>query len=202
MRAIVVLECTIQNYLIMKKSLFTFCLLFLSVSLFAAPLQPCTTCGLETFEQMLSLSPILFFILILIVIFWKLNKDGYQIGDALKENITIEVSEENPVITEKPKPATDGTPNQMPIAGLADTTTNTPPPFVPRTIQPKSTSRLIAFISGLVSVGLASCLCSFWFYNHLIHPDTKLVFTELVNVLLALGIGVIPYAVNKITTGK
>jgi hypothetical protein len=135
--------------------------------------------------------PIITFIVILVVIFWKLNKEAYKIGDALKENTTIEVSEDNPALNEPPKPASTGAiQDQVPATPINST------PYVPKTIQPKSTSRLIAFISGLISVGLGSCLCSFWMYNYLT-KDVYLDMSSVTNVLLALGLGVVPYAVNK-----
>lgn len=175
--------------------------------------SPCINCGISNPEQWIAFSPILLFVLLIIIIFWKLNKEEYKIGDALKENITIEVSEDNPAIAEKPKPASTGVPEPVPVPvpapvpvpvpvptqPIANTVTATP--FVPRTIQPKSTSRLIAFISGIVSVGIASSLCSFWMYNYF-KGYQNIDLTHLSNVLLALGIGVIPYAVNKISTSK
>ncbi|GEJ44109.1 hypothetical protein CRS_07170 [Chryseobacterium sp. ON_d1] len=62
-----------------------------------------------------------------------------------------------------------------------------------------SVSRFLAFISGLVSVGLACVLTTFAMWNHF---DTNEFpkLNELLGVLLSLGIGVIPYAFNKIST--
>lgn len=159
---------------------------------------PCGNCNINSPEQWLAFTPILLFALIIIIIFWKLNKEGYKIGDALKENITIEVSEDNPAIAEKPKPASTGVQD---ATVSTQETTEQKAPFVPRTIQPKSTSRMIAFISGMVSIGIASSLCSFWMYNYF-NGCKSVDLSHLSNVLLALGIGVIPYAVNKVSTTK
>ena len=153
---------------------------------------------ISSLEQFLAYLPVILFVLVLIIIFWKLNKESYKIGDALKENTTIEISEDNPALAEKPKPATTGANDVSPQP--TDTTTATTP-FVPKTIQPKSSSRLIAFISGLVSVGIATSLCSFWMYTYF-NGDKNVDLSHLTNVLLSLGIGVIPYAVNKISTSK
>ncbi len=153
--------------------------------------------SISSLEQFLAYLPVILFALILVILFWKLNKESYKVGDALKENTTIEVSENNPALAEKPKPAATGVTNVNPPA----TDTAAPSPFVPKTIQPKSTSRLIAFISGLVSVGIAASLSSFWMYNYF-DGDKNVDLTHLTNVLLSLGIGVIPYAVNKISTAK
>jgi hypothetical protein len=189
---------------IMKKSILTISLLLVSLGLLAEnapaekPIPICKSCTLDGFDQMIASSPLIIFLLIVVVIFWKLNKEGYKIGDALKENTTIEISEDNPSIAEPPRPTAS---NGLTTTPDAPAPTNNQPPFVPKTIQPKSTSRLIAFISGLISVGLACSISSFWIYRHLSGVQT-VDLSHLTNVLLALGIGVVPYAVNKLSTGK
>lgn len=66
-------------------------------------------------------------------------------------------------------------------------------------ISPKnqqSVSRLLALISGIVSVGLSCCITSFYLWRYVNEKgDTDL--THIVNVLLVLGIGVLPYGFNK-----
>ncbi len=183
------------NQTIMKTKPSFIVMLLISISSFGQTNQNPRT--ISSLEQFLAYLPVILFAFILIILFWKLNKESYKIGDALKENTTIEVSEDNPALAEKPKPASTGENDTTPKpAQLA-----TPPPFVPKTIQPKSTSRLIAFISGLVSVGIAASLCSFLMYNYF-NGDKNVDLSQLTNVLLSLGIGVIPYAVNKISTAK
>lgn len=61
----------------------------------------------------------------------------------------------------------------------------------------ESSSRLLAFLSGVVALILSVTLILVSLYVYL---ETGLVpdFSHLVNVVLALGIGVVPYTVNRI----
>ena len=64
-----------------------------------------------------------------------------------------------------------------------------------------SVSRLIVFLSGYASVAISTCLASFIIYRGLAEPAKELPnLNGLLMVLLSLGIGIIPYAVNRITT--
>lgn len=147
---------------------------------------------------LLVFAPLLVFLSVTLIVFAKLGKEGFKLGDALKENEVLNISVDNPAM-EPPKvplPATDGRPPVLPLVPVIPPNL---PPFVPKTVQPKSTSRLLAFITGLVSAGLASGICSFWIYAYIDDPKNTIDFTNLAAVLLGLGIGVIPYAVNRIT---
>lgn len=63
----------------------------------------------------------------------------------------------------------------------------------------KSTSRLVLFISGIMSLAFATCITSFYIYKLICENDTtKVDLDPLVNALLALGIGVIPYTINQV----
>lgn len=70
------------------------------------------------------------------------------------------------------------------------------------TIRVSSVSRLIVFMAGHAAVALGSCLASFIIYYMLIvKPDASVPsLNGFVGVLLALGIGVVPYAVNRFTS--
>jgi predicted PurR-regulated permease PerM len=65
---------------------------------------------------------------------------------------------------------------------------------------PQSSSRLIAFISGLISVVLAACITSYSLYYTLKFGVAPGNLWDLVKLLLAMGIGVIPYSVNQLTS--
>lgn len=65
------------------------------------------------------------------------------------------------------------------------------------TQSPKSASRLILFLSGLTAIILSVSIVTYWFYYQIACTGI-LDLNSLVYVLLALGIGVVPYAVNKI----
>lgn len=62
-----------------------------------------------------------------------------------------------------------------------------------------STSRYIAFFSGMLTVILSVCMTSFFIYQYL-HTGCPPDLSALSTVLIALGIGVTPYMVNKIST--
>ncbi|WP_281635838.1 hypothetical protein [Flavobacterium marginilacus] len=157
-----------------KKTFLTLCVLLTTFDTFAITenADP-KVYSLDIYQIIISLAPIALFVITTSIIFLKLKKEDYKIGDALKENETITVTSPNP----DPDPAN---------------TANT------ETIQPKSASRLLAFISGMISVGLASTFCSFWAYNYFLTGKTA-DLSSITNVLLSLGLGVVPYAFNKVS---
>jgi hypothetical protein len=170
-----------------QKLVFTLGLLLLSCMTFAQEKVPPKITVLGFNELIIAFAPIGLFILTTLLIFLKLKKEGYKIGDALKENETIAVT------TTPPQ-------DQTAITNAIAAGNPPPAPAAPVTenIQPKSSSRLLAFISGLVSIGLASVFCSFWVYRFFqtgASPD----LSHITNVLLSLGLGVVPYAFNKIS---
>jgi hypothetical protein len=79
---------------------------------------------------------------------------------------------------------------------LADPGTPPPPPGV------GSVSRLIVFIAGHAGVAIGTCLASFVIFFRLNSNGDTPELTGLVGVILALGIGVVPYAVNRFTADK
>lgn len=62
-----------------------------------------------------------------------------------------------------------------------------------------STSRLIVLFSGLTAVMISVCLTSVWIFE-LLEGKPKIDFGNLTDVLLALGIGVVPYGFNKLSS--
>ncbi|RJE72440.1 hypothetical protein [Reichenbachiella sp. MSK19-1] len=61
----------------------------------------------------------------------------------------------------------------------------------------RSASRLVLFLSGITSLILGVCITSFYFYMN-IYRSIRLDLSDFTYVLLALGIGVVPYSVNQI----
>ncbi len=73
--------------------------------------------------------------------------------------------------------------------------------LIPGQKAPKrSVSRLILLLSGMTSIVLAVCITSYYFYMNVycITCKFEMDLTDFTNVLLALGIGVVPYAVNRL----
>lgn len=68
----------------------------------------------------------------------------------------------------------------------------------------KSASRLILFLSGVTSLILGVCITSYYFYMtiYCIDCTSNLDLMDFTNVILALGIGVVPYAVNQVKKMK
>jgi hypothetical protein len=65
--------------------------------------------------------------------------------------------------------------------------------------DPKSSSsRLIAFLSSLCILCIAICLVSFYMYEYLMTGSQPSLDT-ITNTLYALGLGFLPYGVNKIS---
>jgi hypothetical protein len=66
-----------------------------------------------------------------------------------------------------------------------------------------SVSRLIVFMAGHAGVAIGSCLASFViFYKLNTNANNIPDLNGLVGVILALGIGVVPYAVNRFTANN
>ncbi|PRB85732.1 hypothetical protein CQ022_05620 [Chryseobacterium culicis] len=147
-------------------------------------------------EKWIAFSPILLFLLITCLVFFKLKKDKVSLKDLLLDkdaNVQIEI--EKTKQTEAFLAASPESQQAMKEASATLNNTSDSNTEKPNT----SVSRFLAFISGLVSVGLACVLTTFAIWNYFdvnVFPDLN----NLVGVLLTLGIGVVPYAFNKVTT--
>lgn len=130
----------------------------------------CPISDSPTMIIILCLLQILIYILLLFIVFKILKKENFKLSDALKENFTIETT------------------NQV-NEGVQNTTTE----------QPKSSSRLMAFISTIVTLSLATCFTSFWIYGYL-ESGIAPALEGLSNVLLSLGLGIVPYAFNRLSS--
>lgn len=130
---------------------------------------------LDGIQKALVFLPVLLFGFVLLYLLFKLKRGNYNIADMLSENTSVEIDVPNP------DPATAPT-----------------IPFIKKRILNGSTSRLIALISGLCTVAIATCASSYYFYMYFKTsraPDLNNLF----DVLLALGMGVVPYTINKVT---
>lgn len=169
--------------------------------------------------------PVALFIYILMLVVFKLKKDKVRFSDFLidKETKVAMKKEEVNVVVANAN-ANIAAANAIRANAPAYTAANVPPPPIPApnvvtapipfaaddnnpatpsTSGPKpeeqSTSRLIAFISGVTSVALAVCIASFYFYRSFM-GDTNISIGNLANVLYGLGLGVVPYGFNKIAS--
>lgn len=147
-------------------------------------------------EKWIAFSPILLFLLIICIVFFKLKKDKISLKDLLLDKeANVQLEEEKTKQTVAFLAASFE--SQQAMKQTAATVNNTSDS---NTEKPNtSVSRFLAFISGLVSVGLACVLTTFAIWNYFDVNDFPNL-NDLVGVLLTLGIGVVPYAFNKITT--
>lgn len=145
---------------------------------------PCPDCcpsdqGIST--RALVWMPVILFIVVLFVVWWTTRRSGYRFTQALYENDPEEIVVPAP---------TDTDPNATLKKTVLDA--NGQPVYQP------STSRLIALLSALTTLIIVVCFISYYAYC-MIRCKELPDFEELFNVVLALGLGVVPYSVNKVT---
>lgn len=131
--------------------------------------------SLNTFQKCIVLMPLVLGVLLIMLILGNLRKANYKLSDALSESQSI--------------PTTNTTTGQD---GTSSTTTTN------NLTQVKSSSRLVMFISSMVTVIIAICLVSFYIYQVFATGNTPNL-GSVTTMLLSLGVGVVPYAFNKIT---
>lgn len=134
---------------------------------------------METIQEWLGifivLAPIIIFVLTMLVIKNRLADQKVNLADLLAET-EIEI---------KNQPSTLGTTGNQKAAE----------PVTPS--SKRSASRFILFLSGVTSLILGVCITTFYFYMN-IYCAVGLDLSGFINVLLVLGIGVVPYTVNQV----
>jgi hypothetical protein len=122
------------------------------------------------------LAPILIFVIVMLVIRARLRDQSVNLADLLAETDVVMQNQTNQMSSKA-----EGEPAP------------TPP-------QKRSASRLILFLSGVTSLILTVCITTFYFYMNIycISCASGMDLSDFTNVLLALGIGVVPYSVNQI----
>jgi hypothetical protein len=123
------------------------------------------------------LLPVILFVTAAFYIALRLKREKFSLADALTEKDPQKLTVKNEMY---------GQPN------LATT------PTLEVSEYPKSSSRVIAFFSGMAAVIIAVCAVSYYFYMYF-RTGTAPDLNKLFDILLILGIGVTPYAVNKAT---
>lgn len=147
--------------------------------------------SLNGFEWLLVFSPvILFFIFIIPALAWLRN---FKLNEALTENDLSKTTIANPQYTINNINAALAVSPTALIANIIPPTIDISAGYRP------SMSRLIAFITSILSLILGLTLSCFVIYNNLMVKATPDI-TDLSKVLLSLGIGIVPYTVNKISS--
>lgn len=152
--------------------------------------------GITNGESWIAVSPILIFGIILLSVFLKLKKDKVSLKDLLLDkSVVVEMEEQKTERFVALSKVDDITPETLKetVANNSASENSDPP-------KNTSVSRFLAFISGLISVGLSCVITSFymWSYFDAVDPSKLPDLNNLMTVLLSLGIGVIPYAFNKL----
>lgn len=141
----------------------------------------CRDKDLLPFQKGLVLLPVGLSVLFLLLVYGGLKRAGYKLADALSENDAVTTT----VTANAPNPAG---------ADAASTQQTQRTQTVPGN---RSASRLVLFLSGITAIIISVCITTYYLYYYLCcgkAPDMD----GLINVLLTLGIGVIPYAINKV----
>jgi len=133
----------------------------------------------NNWQIIISLLPVAFFVLILLITMIKLKNDKVKLSDLL--------TEKDPIL-----PAA--------VAPVAGAPAPVVAPAVAAPAMQQSASRFIAFLTGLVALTIGVCVCTFYIYSYFSNPGTPAVLTNLTNVIWGLGIGVLPYGFNKISS--
>lgn len=153
----------------------------------------CGSCEIGIKQWVLIFSPIWMFIIALFIIRKKLK--DFSLKEALAESELPKKTIPNPEYT------------ALNINGLADKAaiSGILPSLIPPTIvvtasdeYPKSSSRYIAFITSALTWIIILCLACFFIYQYM-KTGKAPELGGLSSVMLALGIGVVPYAFNKMS---
>jgi hypothetical protein len=159
----------------------------------ATPPNGCSSCEIGFWQWVLIFSPIWIFMLLLFSFRKKLK--GFNLKEALSENELPKKTIPNPEYT------TEKINTLATNANTANLLTTLLPPTIEVTASdeyPKSSSRYIAFITSVLTWVIGLCLTCFFIYQYM-KGNTEPKLSGLSSVLLSLGIGVVPYAFNKIS---
>ncbi|MCP4459792.1 MAG: hypothetical protein GY816_17475 [Cytophagales bacterium] len=87
---------------------------------------------------------------------------------------------------------------QEAVTSAANATAKATVPEIPP--SKRSASRLILFLSGITSLILGACFTTYYFYMNIYCGNCSgdMELSDFTDVLLALGIGVVPYAINQV----
>ncbi len=130
------------------------------------------------FGKLIVFLPLILFIIFCFYVILKLSIQGYKLRDALSADDAEVISKPNPDFGK--------------VANVS--------PNVYSLEYPNSASRLLVFLSGGAALIISICLVTYFIYFTLKNPDKSLDMNGLLIVLLSLGIGIIPYSVNKVSS--
>ncbi|MXV50478.1 hypothetical protein GS399_05790 [Pedobacter sp. HMF7647] len=151
-------------------------------------------------EWVLSFLPLAIFVVLFSLLFGTGLKD-FNVVEALKENELAKLTIQNPLYVpgSDPDKLKDIPPTiEVTAQTLFALSSPIEPNHLPETDYRPSISRYIAFISSLLIIILVVCVCCFYIYYYLSKGCTP-DLAGLSTLLIALGVGIVPYAANKIS---
>ncbi len=155
--------------------------------------KDCITCNIGFVQWVLIFSPIWLFVIALFLVRKKLK------NFSLKEFLT------EPELPKKTIPNPEYTSEKLNTLATNPAISGVLATLIPPTIEvtastefPKSSSRYIALITSALTWIIVLCLSCFFLYQYM-RTNKPPELSGLSSVLLALGIGVVPYAFNKMS---
>lgn len=155
--------------------------------------KDCGSCEIGFTQWVLIFSPIWMFVIALFIIRKKLK--DFSLKEALTES----------ELPKKTIPNPEYTADKINLLAAHDLAIGVMSTLIPPTIEvtasdeyPKSSSRYIAFITSTLTWIIVLCLACFFIYQYM-KTGKAPELGGLSTVMLALGIGVVPYAFNKMS---
>ncbi len=152
---------------------------------------PCVACVKDITnptQLFLVYAPFVLLLLFTIIFIIWINKSNFTLEDALSIN---------PSATQYAAAAKAN----VAIAQNAAANNQSPPavppvPAVPDPQPQRSTSRLLAFITGVTAILVSICLVSYYAYAMFAGCGNDAQLNALWKILMGLGIGIVPYGIN------
>ena len=154
----------------------------------AATPAPCVACVKDITnptQLFLVYAPFALLLLFTIIFIFWINKSNFTLEDAL--SITPSAKQYEAAAKANVALAQNAAANNQPAPAV---------PAVPDPQPQRSTSRLLAFITGVTAILIAICLVSYYAYAIFAGCGNEPQLNALWKILMGLGIGIIPYGIN------
>lgn len=144
-------------------------------------LKDCNSCELSWLEKLLVILPAVLFLCLAFYFLRWLKRENFKLGDALGSDVPTSFSPGITTITDTTNPGD-------------------PPKEIPTEVPnyPKSSSRLIAFLTAISAIVIALSLITYYAYGYITQKGGMTNLDELWKIIAGLGIGVVPYIAKTI----
>lgn len=144
-------------------------------------IKECNSCELSWLEKLLVILPAVLFLCLAFYFLRWLKRENFKLGDALGSDVPTSFSPGVTTIADAANPG--GPPKEIPTE-------------VPN--YPKSSSRLIAFLTAISAIVIALSLITYYAYGYITQKGGMTNLDELWKIIAGLGIGVVPYIAKTI----